>query len=166
MSKILEITRLDGRSNAQVILDLVKDHEPGRVFEYDEIITALEQGTDKHYTVRDVQGVISRLYSRMLKEQARALHAVPKVGYRLAPASFHTTLANNRKSRADKQMLRGMQTLQNVKWNEMNENERKAHEGQLLITSAIYSQMQALSRRQSKIEDLIASTFGKPVEPT
>ena len=114
MTNEFKITRADGRSNAQVILDYVKDKPAGEVFKYEDLQAALSGGSNHAYRIIEVQGIATKLYPRLLKEHARALHNVRNVGYRLAPAGYHVVLANDRKSKADKQMLRGVQTLQNV----------------------------------------------------
>ena len=150
-----KITRQDGRSAADVVLDLVKGKSPGTVFSYQEIGDALSAGTNRVYNRGAIQAAVLGAHQRMLKEQARALHCVPNVGYRLAPAAQHLMLANNRKTRADKQLRLGVMTLQNVRWDELDDNQRKAHEGQLLVSSALLAQIQALDRRQSAVEDAI-----------
>lgn len=150
-----KITRSDGRSNGQVLLDLVAGKEPGTVFLYNDLIDILSVGTGKCYTRSDVQRIVTRTCPRMLKEQARALHNVINVGYRVAEASRHLTLAHDRKSRADKQLLRGVQVLEHVRWDEMDANQRMAHQGQLLITNALYQSMKSLERRQAKVERAI-----------
>ena len=147
-----KITREDGRSNAQVLIDMVKDKPAGEVFTYRQIQDALAEGCNHDYDIRDIQGLAVKVYPRLLKEQARALHNIRNVGYRIAPAAYHVTLASDRASKADKQLLRGVQTLQNVRWDEMDQNQRMAHEGQLLIAGALYSQMKALERRQNAVE--------------
>lgn len=158
MADKFKITRSDGRSDAQVVLDLVKDKPAGEVFTYEQIQAALSENSNHSYSVANVQSIAVRVYPRLLKEQARALHNVRNVGYRLAPAAYHVTLANDRSMKADKQLLRGVQTLQNVRWDEMNENQRLAHEGQMMIVSALYAQMKALERRQNAVELAIKKT--------
>lgn len=160
MPNAFKITRGDGRSSAQVILDLVLDAPAGNVYTYAELQTALDSGSDHRHTIAEVQGVAARVYPRLLREQARALHNVRGRGYRLAPAAYHLTLAGDRQSRADAQMLRGLQTLQHVRWDEMDQNQRQAHEGQLLVSGAIYAQMRALERRQSSVEEAIRAVIG------
>lgn len=150
-----KITRSDGRSNQQVLLDLMQGKPPGTVFKYEELAEELSRESNHQYSTSDVKAVAHRMYVRLLKEQGRALHNIRNVGYRLAPAALHVTLANERKWKADRQMLRGYQTLQHVRWDEMNENERRAHEGQLLIVGALYQQMRALEKRQDSIEEAI-----------
>lgn len=151
----LKVLRADGRSNGQVILDLVNNKEPGTIFLYNELSDALSVGTEKRYSRSEVQRIVTATCPRMLKEQARTLHNVKNVGYRIALAAYHMTLANDRKSRADKQLLRGVQILRHVRWDEMDANQRLAHEGQLLIMGALYQSQQALERRQMSIEKAI-----------
>ena len=160
--KKFEIQRADGRSNSEVVLDLVKGGEPGTVYEYEELARALEAGVNRSFSRQAVQAIVMGLYSRLLKEQGRALHCVRGTGYRLAPASLHTKLASQRRSRADKQMKRGLDTLRNVRWDELTENERMAHEGQLMIQSAIWSQVQALERRQTAVEEVLQKALRAP----
>lgn len=155
-----KITRPDGRSNGQVILDLAGDKAPGTLFSYADLVAALSADTEKQYTKEDVQRIVVKTCPRMLKEQARTLHNVPRVGYRIAEAARHLTLAHDRKSRADRQMLRGVQVLEHVRWDEMDENQRRAHQGQLLITNALYQSMKALERRQLAIEQEIKKIQG------
>jgi hypothetical protein len=158
MADKFKIKRMDGRSNQQVILDYVKDKEAGHVFSYEELIDELNKGTNHAYKRTELQGIILNTYARMLKEQARTLHNVKHVGYRLAPGSYHVTLSNQRNDKADRQLLKGLQVLQNVRWDEMDANQRMAHEAQLLISGALYRQVAAIERRQSAIEDAISKT--------
>lgn len=155
MNDRFKITRKDGRSNAQVLLDYVKDKDAGTVFTYDEIAAELSAKSGRTYTEKDVQQSVQKLYPRLLKEQARALHNVRNVGYRIAPAGFHVALAVDRKSKADRQLLRGVQTLEHVRWEEMTPNQRTAHEGQLMIIGALYQQSRAVEKRVSLIEEAI-----------
>lgn len=154
--RAFEITREDGRSNAQVVLDYVRGGEPGRLYTYQELGEALSVGTDRAYTERDVRAVVTQVYPRLLKEQQRALHNVRGQGYRLALAGEHQGLALARKRRADVQMLRGVQTLQHVRWEELDPEARKAHEGSLMVLGGMYAQQQAFDRRLRRIEAAIA----------
>jgi hypothetical protein len=152
MSTRFKIVRDDGRSNQQVILDLVKDAQPGTTYDYDTLCNALSTGTNKTYTVPEIQRIVTVACIRMLKEQARTLQNVRNHGYRIAHGSSHMSLANQRRHKADKQMKVGLMVLQNVKWDELDANQRLAHEGQLLIVGALYQQMNAMERRQSAVE--------------
>lgn len=151
-----QITRTDGRSNAQVILDLVQDDAPGTEYSYQALGEALSTGTDRTYGTSAVRSIVMSAYPRLLKEQQRALHNVRGRGYRLAEASQHQDLALVRKRRADRQMLRGLQTLQHVKWDELTEPQRAAHEGTLLVVGALWQAQRALERRQDRVEGVLA----------
>ena len=155
-----QTTRKDGRSNARVVIDFVKNAAAGHLFTYDELSAALSKGSNRKYGQKEITRIIGTVYPRLLKEHARALHSVRGIGYRIAPAGYHLELASDRQTRADRQMLRGVQTLENVRWDEMDANQRMAHEGQLLITGALYRQMKALERRQSAVERAIKRSRG------
>lgn len=149
------ITREDGRSNAQVILDYVKDGKPGRLYTYKELASALSIGS-RPFTHVEVQAVVNRLTTRLLREQQRRLHVVTGMGYRLSPAAEHMTLAHADRRRADIQLKKGLETLRHVRFEEMDENTRKAHEGHLMIHEALYQNQVAIDRRLRRIEDAIA----------
>lgn len=155
------ITREDGRSNAQVIIDLVEGAEPGTVYTYDELGEALGAGTARVYGRSDVCGAVLQANDRLLREQCRSLHNVRGVGYRLAPAVDHRRLALVRKSRADTQLKKGVLMLSNVKWDEMDPASRAAHEATLMMVSAVYAQTQSLERRQSATESAIRKLLGQ-----
>jgi len=164
MSARFTITRADGRSNAQVILDYVRDGVPGRLYTYEELGQVLSVGTDRSYDDKAVGGVVRQAAPRLLSEQQRRLHNVKLAGYRLAPASEHMALARHDKRRADTQIRRGVHTLRHVRWDEMDENTRRAHEGHLMITETLYAHQVALDRRLRKVEDAIrAATTTAPV---
>jgi len=157
MDKRFTITRSDGRSNAQVILDHVKDGEPGRVYPHAELLVALDVGSDRAHTRPDVYHAVRTALPRVLREHQRRLHAVRQVGYRLARASEHVSLARCDRHRADVQLKRGLATLQNVMFDEMTPNERSAHEGTLMVVSALWANQAAMDRRLRKVEMAIAS---------
>lgn len=152
---LFAITRSDGRSNAQVLLDYVKDGEPGRVYTFADLGSALDAGTDRRFTTSDVRNVVTAASRRLLREQQRVLHSVRRVGYRIAKASDHRQLALNRTRRADVQLKRGFLTLQHVRWDEMDPTSRKVHEGTLMVVGALYQQQRAMENRLSAVEDAI-----------
>lgn len=156
-----KITREDGRSNAQVIIDLVEGAEPGTLYRYDELGEALSAGTSRVYGRSDICGAVGQANDRLLREQCRSLHNVRGVGYRLALAVDHRRLALVRKSRADTQLKKGVLMLSNVKWDEMDPASRAAHEATLIMVSAVYEQTRSLERRQSATESVIQKLLGQ-----
>lgn len=161
MAREFEITRKDGRSDAEVLISTVKDGEPGELYRYEMLISALEADAARRFSRSDVCGLVSRTMPRLLKECRRTLHNVRGVGYRLAPAGDHQMLALNRKRRSDVQLRRGLQTLQHVRWDEMDDNQAAAHRGTLMLVSALYENQKSYESRLSKIEDAIKSINGK-----
>lgn len=149
---IFAITRADGRSNLQVVLDLVRGADPGTTYTYAQLGAALTTGTDRPYGVVAVRRIVAAAYDRLLRDQQRALRSVRGVGYRLALAAEHTPLALDRKRRADVQMRRGLLTLQHVRLEEMDANSRAAHTATWMMVSALWQNQQALEHRQTKVE--------------
>lgn len=149
------ITRADGRSNTQVVLDYVKNAEPGHQFTYRELGVALSEGTDRDYTVPAVQSVVRSSLRALEREWKRTLQNVPRVGYRVALAREHMGLALVRRERADSQLRKGLSVLENVRYDEMDENTRRAHEGHLMVTAALVANQIALNKRMTRIEELL-----------
>lgn len=152
---MFECRRASGRSDADVLIDFLRDKEPGTVFPYEDLRAVLSAGCAKPYTARDAQGAVVRAGSKILKVIGRALHNVRMVGYRLAPAGEHNVLALARKDRADVQLGRGVETLRHVRWDELSNEARTAHEGTLLIMSSLYERQRAMESRQAKIEAVV-----------
>lgn len=144
------ITRADGRSNTQVILDLVRGADPGMVFTYEQIIAALAVGSEKAYTTQAAQAAVRSALPRLLLDQSRTLRNVQQVGYKVALAAEHQHLALDRKHKADRQMHMGMTMLQHVRLDELSESQRKAHMGTLMIVSALWQNQKALERRMDQ----------------
>lgn len=152
-----QITRADGRSNGQVLIDYVSDGEAGQVYEYGELCNVLSEGTDRVFGVNDVRQVVATTQPRMLKEHQRTLHNVRRVGYRLALAKDHTMLAMARRHRADTQVKKGLQLLRHVRWDEMDENTRRAHQGHLMLAEALAANQCAFEKRMKSMENAIES---------
>ena len=157
------ISRPDGRSNVEVVAELVERSDPGTLLPYRMLEEALSH-EGKQFTIRDIHGVVSRGYQRILKVTSRALMPISGVGYRVSEARDHRALADRRKGRADVQLRKGLETLRNVRWNEMDEQSRLAHEGSLMVMTAIWENQQQIDRRISKIEAALAASRARPAE--
>lgn len=154
--------RLDGRSTTEVILDLIKGAEPETVFEYDEIIRALNTGASKEYSTKDAQSAMQRAKGRLSKDYQRMVRSIPNKGYKIAAATEHREIALSHKTKSERQLKVGVQILQNVKWGEMDPESKRAHEGTLVLVSALYEQQAWLDRRLKKVETLIGQIGGTP----
>lgn len=150
-----KVARDDGRTDAQVVIDLVKDGTAGTLYTHDQIVAALSVGATREYTQHDVSGAVGRANKRLLREYQRRLHVVTGMGYRLAPASEHMALANGDRRRADTQLRKGLETLRHVRWDELEPEARKAHEGHLMVTEALYQAQAAQDRRLRAVEQVI-----------
>ena len=107
--------RADGRSDRQVIYDLVQGAEPDTVFRYDALESALREGTDGDGITRQaVYAAVTAANRTLLREKRRALRGVPRLGYRVARADEHVELALMRKDRAQIQIKRGLDGVQRV----------------------------------------------------
>jgi alkylated DNA nucleotide flippase Atl1 len=151
------IVRADGRSNQQVLLDFVRDGEPGRVYPYSELAAELGKGTETTYDARSVQQVVRQSAHRLSKEQARVLRSVKTIGYRLAPASEHVALALVHTRRSEVQLRRGFEVLAHVRLDDLDANQRRMHEGHMMITGALYQQQRHLWKKQQAVETALAS---------
>lgn len=156
--KPFAITRPDGRSNADVVCDLVSAAPVGHVFDYDSLAEALSH-PEKTFGRRDVLAAISKIQSKISKTTKRALRNVRGTGYRICQASEHREVANWRRDRAAKQIERGVVVLRNVRWDELNEQQRLAHEGTLLLMSGLSAQQKAQESRIDRLEALIQTAI-------
>jgi hypothetical protein len=159
-----EITREDGRSNTQVICDLVGKCAPGRVFSYEEIRQALEEGASHEYKLSNVQGAVRSAGPKLGRLHKRALHNVRLTGYRLALAQEHRSLAVDRQSKASRQLKRGFEILRDTRLDEIkDEQSRRAHEGQLLVISALLHAAAAQERRIGRVEQIINNMISEAI---
>jgi hypothetical protein len=155
VSALFQVTRADGRSDAQVIIDLVKDGIAGTLYTHETLREALAADSPREFRQHEVSGAVGRANKRLLREHQRRLHAIIGMGYRLAPASEHMRLAGGDRRRADAQLRKGLETLRHVRWEEMAPDARKAHEGHLMVTEALYQAQVAQDRRLRKVEAAI-----------
>jgi hypothetical protein len=157
MTDFFHISRSNGKSNAQVVIEHVSGKSPGTIFTFDELKKVLSKDTDRKYDRNAIRQIAMQCNPRLLKEHQRALHSVRTVGYRLAEAKDHQPLSLVRKRRSDVQLKRGLELLRHVKWDEMDENNRNAHMGTLSILEGLYAAQTGYERRQNAIMDAIQS---------
>lgn len=161
-TEIFKPTRADGRSFTEVLIEHVHNGEPGQIYGYEDLSTVLSVGADHPLNVQDVRGIVNRAQKQLSRAHSRTLRSVRGVGYKLAHAREHQELALIKQSKADRQLRRGLQLLQDVRWDELDENSRKAHEGTMLVMSAMYEQTRALRKRVNRIDELLSSLRPAP----
>jgi hypothetical protein len=153
--RLFEITRADGRSNTQVLLDYVREGEPGRIYTYDELSAVLSAGTDRQYTHAAVGNAVRNALHALERTHKRALHNVRLRGYRMAHAKEHMGLAVIREDKALRQRRMAVHTLKHVRWEELDPNTRQLHEATLMLVGSLYAQQQAMERRMRAVEAAI-----------
>lgn len=152
---MFQITRHNGKSDTEVLAELVSAAQPGALLPYDDLMTALSEESTRTFTARDAQAAVRRAERKLATEQRRALLNVRGLGYRVALAGEHQMIAGRKKDRAAALLKRGVMVLQHVDWDAMDANTRRAHEGQLMVIGALHTAMQGLDSRLSRIEQAI-----------
>ncbi len=92
------------RARWQVIYDLLRKTETGRVLTYAEIAEAL--GLDERER-HAIQMAVRRAAKQHEVQDNRAIEAVPNVGYRVVEAPEHLRLARSQQKRSTKALERG-----------------------------------------------------------
>lgn len=154
------IGRADGRSNAEVLRDHVRDKVPGTVLTFEELIAVLSDGSPRAWDRDAVRGLVSRSMRCLATSLSRVLQSVQRVGYRVAHANDHRSIALMRKRRGDAQIVKGLVTLQHVRWDEMDAESRKAHEGQLMVIEGVVQMQRGFDQRLKQVEDAIRNRPG------
>jgi NAD-dependent DNA ligase len=155
---VFTTTRPDGRSNADVLIDLVEKAAVDTVFGYEELANLLSHD-NKTFDKHGVLSVVSSCGDRVVVTTQRALRNVRGVGYRVIPASEHRELANWHNDRANRQIVKGLKRLQHVKWDELTKEQRDLHEGTLLIVGGMLTQQRAQEERLRRLEQIVERNF-------
>lgn len=158
MTLAFTTARRDGRTDARLISDLLDDFPPESIITYSTLHAALDEGLDAPVKRARVYAAIYAANKIMLREKQRYLKVVRKKGYRLLRGFEHLGEAKSREQRANNQIVRGVEILKHVKYDEMTPEQRKAHEGQMLLTSGLASYIEYLHavdvRRKRAIEQI------------
>lgn len=155
--QLYEITRADGRSNQQVIIDLVKDAAPGTTFTYDTMATVLGVGTKRVYARHDVQSVVRLANERLLREHSRCLKTLRGVGYAVAHGSEHCRIAGDYRRKSRQAVRRALLRLEHVRTDEMSPQQRESHVAQANLSSALFFYMRAIEKGQERHDRLLGS---------
>lgn len=154
--EVFQVGRANGKTNQQVVIEHVFGAEPGTVFAYDDLAETLHIGTDREFSRQDVQRVVRAANRRLLREHHRILRVVQNVGYVVAHASDHHGLATARNVKGQRQFKWALETLENVRLDELTDQQRQVHTAQQVINSELYQSNQRILRRQAEQAKLIA----------
>jgi len=153
--KLFEASRNDGRSDRQVVFELVRDADPETTYSYEDMCGALTKGTDREITRGVVYRAAGAANHTLMRERKRALVVVRNVGYRVIRADEHLTVALVKKDRAETMVQRGIELLRHARVDELDEPHRTLHEGQLLVMSGFYDALRSTRRRQEQHDETI-----------
>jgi bacterioferritin-associated ferredoxin len=158
MTKVTAIfkPRPDGRTKADVVLDLIGDAPPDTVFTYEQIIEELDNGGDHSHDLREVQAAVRQANKRLQDLRKRLLVNVITVGYRVAQAREHLGVVHTRIRRSDRQIREAMRAGESARLDEMTEQQRNLHIAQMTINSEVYTQLRRTRQDQKRMADLIA----------
>ena len=148
--------RADGRSDREVIYQLVRDADPDTTFPYSTLIDRLQEGLETVWVDRKrVYKAVAAANKTLLKENSRYLSVVTNVGYRVISAAEHLPVAVRRKNRAEAQLKRGHDVLQHTRIDELDELARASHRGQLIILGGLIRATRESARRHDRAEAII-----------
>ncbi len=148
-------SRSNGRSDRQVIYDLLQDAEPESLFTYDALERVLSEGLTEPVSRDRIYRAASAGNRTLLKSKQRCLRVVRGTGYRVARADEHLEVARTFETSAQRKIRRGLDVLRDTRIDELTPTQRSIHEGHLLITAGLYQAVQAVSRRQDQQEQVI-----------
>ncbi|WP_322768418.1 hypothetical protein [Frankia sp. Cr1] len=143
----------DGRSEAQVVVDLVLDDlSPGEVLTYDTLLTQLDRDD-----IRPVYKAVAEANKRLRRDHQRSLVVVPGKGYRLLHAHEHPAQADERRTVARRRVAEGVMILRATRLGELSEAARQAVVGQVVIYEGLQAQLDHQDQRLRRQEDVLAS---------
>lgn len=149
-------SRVDGKSHQEVIVNHVRDHQPGKVFTYDDLAAVLAIGVDRTFSRADVQQIVRLAKMQLLREHKRTLACIPNVGYQLAHARHHRGIADSHTRRGCRQMKRALVTLENARLDEMTPVEREQHIAQCEINQRLYQEQRRILSKQAQHDQMLA----------
>lgn len=156
--------REDGRSNRRVIFELVRGAEPETLFSYDDLTAALNAGLPPDRAGLERKHIYQavRLANKdLLREEKRYLQVVEGRGYKVCRASEHLPVALQKKRTAEHYFQHGIEVLRHVRMDELDDNQRRLHEGQLMILSGLYESVRVADVQRQRQEGVIQEILGR-----
>lgn len=150
MKRTFEVSRLSGKTDAQVIFDCAESKKPGEILTYEELRAALQDGHPKRIGKARVYQAIASGNKKLLDVRKRYLRVVKGVGYKVLAAEEHMETALAKRETAQKFIQKGLAILKNTHMDELTPAQRQLHEGQILILGGFYRAMSESNRRHEK----------------
>lgn len=158
MTKPFKTQRADGRSDRQIIIDLVHAAAPGTLYSYEELAAALAAGLDgeaAHVGRARVYRAVALANPALLADEQRYLRVTKNKGYQILHATEHLPAALAKRDIAQGYIRRGVELLRGARLDELTAAQRTLHEGQLMILAGLNQAMDESQRRHERQEQVI-----------
>lgn len=150
-------SRHNGRTNADVIYELVFGKAPSTVFRYKELLEALNSGTDTQYDRQALSSIIARVNKRLLQSSQRTMRVVRGVGYRIAEAKEHAEIASLHKRSGDRKYRKAVQTINQCRTDEMTPAEKERYDAMVTVMNAHTNKIDGHERRLRRLEEALSN---------
>jgi hypothetical protein len=123
------------------------NYEPNKIVTYGAMDLVLQRDT------RFNRAPIYRFKKLIQKRMKRTIKCVPGIGYRVLEAREHIDVAEARRGRARRQVLKGMDEAKNVRWGELTKDEKQDASDCLTRLGHIYQATIERRRRRQEPDD-------------
>jgi DNA-binding winged helix-turn-helix (wHTH) protein len=150
-------SRLDGRSDSQVVYDLASQMKPNDVLTFDELKNALQENvTNVAISKNRVYQAVTNANKNLQKKKNRYLTNVLSVGYKMIPASEHLAVSRSKKKQAEKKMQSSLQILEYTNWDELTPTQQNLHQKQLMMMKTLYQKVKYHDQRLNETDSIIS----------
>lgn len=150
-----QTTRSDGRSDRQVVADLVIERGAGDIITHAEIADALAEGIDGEITRPRVYRAAAAASRWLTLNRQIALVPIRGVGYRVSVPDDFRALAEVRRDRASSQLVRGKELLDHAPYGRMSPDVRDALLPLQVLIGGAYAQLHAYGEHLARHDDAI-----------
>lgn len=126
------------KSRRQIVVDLVETVDYGGIIEYDTLADALSV-EDKGV----IQAAVHAAKPAIERAHAKAVEAIPNVGYRVVLPSEHGLLATKQQRKSRRAIVRAKSKIDNVDLNKLSDTEKAV----IAIYGAVLASQIEFSRR-------------------
>lgn len=144
------------QSRRELALEILRTKNPGDIATYDELASAIDVETRGL-----VQSAVGAAAKTLLKQDNRALEAVPNVGYRIVQAGEHALLAQRQQRRSSRALKRSRDVIQHVDYNELSAEGRALANAMGTLLAAQISFQERTSINQRRLDSAIESLSAK-----
>ena len=148
-------SRDDGRSDKQVVLDLVRTKKRGDFIPYEEFVDALAEGTDRDIERHHAQVAVRSAERTLLEDHQMVLKNVRGQGYLVAQPNGFRDFVVDKRDRTKKLMVRGQRAIEYAPYGDMAPATRRdMDELQAQVTIA-FAGLEHVEGRQKRQEEAI-----------